>query len=80
MTKVHYHILWFEYLCMKYNTIPVQVMMKSIKLEWCLGEIKNAHTLLQEAVKHYPDFAKVSINIHGDTCIEKGTEMTTRLI
>lgn len=34
--------------------------MKSIKLEWCLGEIKNAHTLLQEAVKHYPDFAKVS--------------------
>lgn len=35
-------------------------MMKSIKLEWCLGEIKNAHTLLQEAVKHYPDFAKVS--------------------
>ena len=68
---------------MKYNTIPdfnVQVMMKSIKLEWCLGEIKNAHTLLQEAVKHYPDFAKVSINIHGDTCIEKGTEMTTRLL
>lgn len=36
-------------------------MMKSIKLEWCLGEIKNAHTLLQEAVKHYPDFAKVSV-------------------
>lgn len=68
---------------MKFNTIPdfnVQVMMKSIKLEWCLGEIKNAHTLLQEAVKHYPDFAKVSINVHGVTCIEKSTNMTTRLI
>lgn len=68
---------------MKYNTIPdfnVQVMMKSIKLEWCLGEIKNAHTLLQEAVKHYPDFAKVSFNVHGDTCIEKSTNMTSRLM
>ncbi|KAK3580260.1 hypothetical protein CHS0354_012789 [Potamilus streckersoni] len=36
-----------------------RVMMKSIKLEWCLGEIDKAKTLLEEAVKHYPDFAKL---------------------
>ncbi|XP_014780302.1 pre-mRNA-processing factor 6 [Octopus bimaculoides] len=36
-----------------------RVMMKSVKLEWCLGEIDNAKLLLEEAVKHYPDFAKL---------------------
>jgi hypothetical protein len=34
-------------------------MMKSVKLEWCQGEIQNAKTLLVEAVRHYSDFAKV---------------------
>ena len=34
--------------------------MKSVKLEWCLGEIRNAKTLLEEATKHYGDFPKVS--------------------
>lgn len=34
--------------------------MKSVKLEWCLGEVDNALMLLDEAVKHYPDFPKVS--------------------
>ncbi|KAK3087474.1 hypothetical protein FSP39_006402 [Pinctada imbricata] len=38
-----------------------RVMMKSVKLEWCLGEIRNAKTLLEEAVKHYPDFAKLAM-------------------
>ena len=33
--------------------------MKSVKLEWCLGEIRNAKTLLEEATKHYGDFPKV---------------------
>ena len=33
--------------------------MKSVKLEWCLGEVNNALSLLEEAVKHYPDFPKL---------------------
>ena len=41
-----------------------QVMMKSVKLEWCLGEIDNAKMLLDEAVKHYPDFAKVTYFVY----------------
>lgn len=36
-----------------------RVFMKSVKLEWCLGEIRNSEILLEEAVKHYPDFAKL---------------------
>jgi len=35
--------------------------MKSVKLEWCLGDIKKARDLLDESVKHYPNFAKVSV-------------------
>ena len=33
--------------------------MKSVKLEWCLGEIDEAKTLLDESVKLYPDYAKL---------------------
>ncbi|XP_013383916.1 pre-mRNA-processing factor 6 isoform X3 [Lingula anatina] len=36
-----------------------RVWMKSVKLEWCLGDIKRAKAFLQEAVNHYPDFAKL---------------------
>ena len=36
-----------------------QVFMKSVKLEWCLGNIPKAKDLLEESVKHYPDFPKV---------------------
>ena len=49
-----------EILYLKWKVARLQVMMKSVKLEWCLGEIKNAKKLLEEAVKHYPDFAKVN--------------------
>ena len=35
------------------------MFMKSVKLEWCRGEVDNALRLLDEAVKHYPDFPKV---------------------
>ncbi|XP_064597243.1 pre-mRNA-processing factor 6-like [Liolophura sinensis] len=42
------------------NSAPTaRVMMKSVKLEWCLREIENAKILLDEAVKHYPDFPKL---------------------
>ena len=33
--------------------------MKSVKLEWCLGEIDEAKALLDESVKLYPDYAKL---------------------
>lgn len=37
--------------------------MKSVKLEWCLGNIPKAKDLLEESVKHYPDFPKVRSTI-----------------
>jgi len=45
--------------------IVFQVFMKSVKLEWCLGDIVKARELLNESVKHYPHFAKVSF-LHYD--------------
>ena len=42
-----------------YIDVLFQVFMKSVKLEWCLGEIQNARKLLEDATGHYPDFAKV---------------------
>lgn len=42
------------------NSAPTaRVFMKSVKLEWCLGEVNNSMLLLDEAVKHYPDFPKL---------------------
>ncbi|XP_041360586.1 LOW QUALITY PROTEIN: pre-mRNA-processing factor 6-like [Gigantopelta aegis] len=38
-----------------------RVFMKSVKLEWVLGEINNAKKLLEDAVRHYPDFAKLAM-------------------
>jgi len=43
------------------SAIVFQVFMKSVKLEWCLGDIVKARELLNESVKHYPHFAKVSL-------------------
>ena len=40
-----------------------QVFMKSVKLEWCLGEVGKALTLLTEAVKLYPEFSKVGTRV-----------------
>jgi len=37
--------------------------MKSVKLEWCLGDVRKANELLVESVKHYPNFAKVSLSL-----------------
>ncbi|XP_070533546.1 pre-mRNA-processing factor 6-like [Ptychodera flava] len=36
-----------------------RVFMKSVKLEWCLGCIGEALRLLDEGLKHYPDFPKL---------------------
>lgn len=33
--------------------------MKSVKLEWVLGNIEAAHELCTEALKHYEDFPKL---------------------
>ncbi|KAG7249011.1 hypothetical protein CRUP_031023, partial [Coryphaenoides rupestris] len=36
-----------------------RVFMKSVKLEWVLGNIEAAHELCAEALKHYEDFPKL---------------------
>lgn len=36
-----------------------QVFMKSVKLEWVLGNIEAAQELCEEALKHYEDFPKL---------------------
>ncbi|BFZ22629.1 hypothetical protein BsWGS_25668 [Bradybaena similaris] len=36
-----------------------RVVMKSVKLEWCLEDRRNAEILLEEAVKQYPYFSKL---------------------
>lgn len=37
----------------------MQVFMKSVKLEWVLGNIVVAQELCSEALKHYEDFPKL---------------------
>ncbi|GFS30001.1 pre-mRNA-processing factor 6 [Trichonephila inaurata madagascariensis] len=36
-----------------------RVIMKSVRLEWALGDLKKSNTLLDEGLKQYPDFAKL---------------------
>lgn len=33
--------------------------MKSVRLEWALGDLKKANLLIDEGIKQYPDFAKL---------------------
>lgn len=33
--------------------------MKYVKLEWCLGDIEKAKSLLEESVEEYPTFPKL---------------------
>uniref|UniRef100_A0A8P4GFJ2 Pre-mRNA-processing factor 6 n=1 Tax=Dicentrarchus labrax TaxID=13489 RepID=A0A8P4GFJ2_DICLA len=40
-------------------TARVSVFMKSVKLEWVLGNIEAAQELCTEALKHYEDFPKL---------------------
>ncbi len=42
------------------NAPTARVFMKSVKLEWCLGNIREAKKLLEESVKQYDNFAKVT--------------------
>lgn len=44
-----------KYLCLCF----AQVFMKSVKLEWVLGNIEAAQELCTEALKHYEDFPKL---------------------
>ncbi|PVD31927.1 hypothetical protein C0Q70_07353 [Pomacea canaliculata] len=60
------------------NSAPTaRVFMKSVKLEWCLGEVDNALMLLDEAVKHYPDFPKLSM-MRGQIEEQRGNLDTAR--
>lgn len=36
-----------------------RVFMKYVKLEWCLGDIEKAKSLLEESVEEYPTFPKL---------------------
>ena len=36
-----------------------RVMMKSAKLDWCLGDLKTALLLLDEGIAKYPKFPKL---------------------
>ncbi|RUS88975.1 hypothetical protein EGW08_003222 [Elysia chlorotica] len=54
-----------------------RVFMKSVKLEWSLGEIRNAEILLDEAVKHYPDFAKLWM-MRGQIQVQAGKKEVAR--
>ena len=47
--------------CVAVLSVVLQVFMKSVKLEWCLGDIKKSRELLDESVKHYPNYAKVCV-------------------
>lgn len=48
-------LLLLKTMCFK----PIQVFMKSVKLEWVLGNIEAAQELCTEALKHYEDFPKL---------------------
>lgn len=41
------------------NAPTARVFMKSVKLEWCLGQIDIARQLLDESANKYPDFPKL---------------------
>lgn len=41
------------------SLLLLQVFMKSVKLEWVLGNIEAAQELCTEALKHYEDFPKL---------------------
>lgn len=40
------------------NAPTARVFMKSVRLEWCLGQIDEAQALLKESLSQYPSFAK----------------------
>lgn len=41
------------------NAPTARVFMKSVKLEWCLGDLQEAVKLCDEALSHYNTFAKL---------------------
>lgn len=49
--------------------------MKSAKLEWCLGDITRAKELLDESVKHYPNFPKLWL-MRGQIEQQRGADIS----
>lgn len=49
----------FQWLLVINSSGCSQVFMKSVKLEWVLGNIAAAQELCEEALKHYEDFPKL---------------------
>jgi pre-mRNA-processing factor 6 len=59
------------------NSAPTaRVFMKSVKLEWCLGDIASAKELLTESVKHYPGFPKLWL-MKGQIEQQNGSDINT---
>ena len=46
-----------------------QVFMKSVKLEWCLGDMEKGMQLIVDSVKHYGDFPKVNMRTFSNSLI-----------
>lgn len=40
-----------------------KVFVKSVKLEWCLGQLQQARNIYEQAVKAYPDPKVSFVNI-----------------
>ncbi|XP_046863113.1 pre-mRNA-processing factor 6-like [Xenia sp. Carnegie-2017] len=59
------------------NACTARVMMKSAKLEWVLGNIKEALVLLNDGVQKYPDFAKLWM-MKGQICEQERKEDDAR--
>ncbi|XP_031549489.1 pre-mRNA-processing factor 6-like [Actinia tenebrosa] len=59
------------------NACTARVMMKSIRLEWVLGNIPEASKLLEEAVQKYPDFPKLWM-MKGQIQQQKGNQEEAR--
>uniref|UniRef100_A0A8D3DKP0 Pre-mRNA-processing factor 6 n=1 Tax=Scophthalmus maximus TaxID=52904 RepID=A0A8D3DKP0_SCOMX len=57
VTKKFIYIFPGDTACVRLSSL--QVFMKSVKLEWVLGNIEAAQELCTEALKHYEDFPKL---------------------
>lgn len=63
LSKIYYQLnfKYNSFICLKFlGSAPTpRVMMKSAKLEWSLNDLDAALQLLDEALKVFPDFAKL---------------------
>ena len=56
-----------------------RVMMKSAKLEWCLGDLENALKLLDEGLAKYPRYPKLWM-MRGQISEQRGGNFLSTLL